>query len=53
VASAAGLGGALALALLLPMEAGIPIPPPADLVMFTVGERVATGERRPGCGRSP
>jgi hypothetical protein len=42
-AGAAGLGGWLALALLLPMEAGVPIPVPADLVMFTVGERVAAG----------
>jgi membrane protein DedA with SNARE-associated domain len=25
------------------MEAGVPIPLPADLVMFTVGERVAAG----------
>jgi membrane protein DedA with SNARE-associated domain len=38
-----GIGGAVALALLLPMEAGVPIPPPADLVMFAVGERVAAG----------
>ena len=42
-AGAAGLGGWLALAVLLPMEAGVPIPIPADLVMFTVGERVAAG----------
>lgn len=42
-AGAAGLGGLTALALLLPMEAGVPIPLPADLVMFTVGERVAAG----------
>lgn len=41
---AAGLSGPLALALLLPMEAGVPIPVPADLVMFTVGERVAAGK---------
>ncbi len=39
----AGLSGPLALVLLLPMEAGVPIPLPADLVMFTVGERVAAG----------
>jgi sugar phosphate permease len=32
----AGLSGALALVLLLPMEAGVPIPVPADLVMFQV-----------------
>ena len=42
-AGAAGLGGLAALALLLPMEAGVPIPLPADLVMFSVGERVAAG----------
>jgi len=40
----AGLSGSLALVLLLPMEAGVPIPVPADLVMFTVGERVAAGK---------
>ena len=40
----AGLSGSLALVLLLPMEAGVPIPLPADLVMFTVGERVAAGK---------
>jgi membrane protein DedA with SNARE-associated domain len=42
-AAAVGVGGWLTLALLLPMEAGVPIPIPADLVMFTVGERVAAG----------
>jgi membrane protein DedA with SNARE-associated domain len=42
--SVAGLSGSLALVLLLPMEAGVPIPLPADLVMFTVGERVAAGK---------
>jgi membrane protein DedA with SNARE-associated domain len=42
-AAAAGLSGLAALALLLPMEAGVPVPLPADLVMFTVGERVAAG----------
>jgi len=42
-AAAAGLGGVAALVLLIPMEAGVPIPLPADLVMFTVGERVAAG----------
>lgn len=40
---AAGLSGLAALVVLLPMEAGVPIPVPADLVMFTVGERVAAG----------
>ena len=42
--SVAGLSGPVALVLLLPMEAGVPIPVPADLVMFTVGERVAAGK---------
>jgi MYXO-CTERM domain-containing protein len=37
------VGGLAALALLLPMEAGVPIPLPADLVMLTVGEQVAAG----------
>jgi membrane-associated protein len=41
--AAAGLSGMLALIVLLPMEAGVPIPLPADLVMLTVGERVAAG----------
>jgi membrane protein DedA with SNARE-associated domain len=40
---AAGLSGLAALVVLLPMEAGVPISLPADLVMFTVGERVAAG----------
>src|SRR6478672_5349017 len=43
-AGVAGLSGTLALVLLLPMEAGVPIPVPADLVMFAVGERVAAGQ---------
>ena len=37
------MGGLAALVLLLPMEAGVPIPLPADLVMFTVGQQVAAG----------
>ena len=40
----AGVSGLAALVLLLPMEAGVPTPLPADLVMFTVGERVAAGQ---------
>jgi membrane protein DedA with SNARE-associated domain len=44
MSGAAGVSGLAALALLLPMEAGVPIPLPADLVMFTVGERVAAGQ---------
>ena len=43
--SVAGLSGPLALVLLLPMEAGVPIPVPADLVMFTVGESGPPGTR--------
>jgi membrane protein DedA with SNARE-associated domain len=42
-AGAVGLGGLAALVLLVPMEAGVPIPLPADLVMLAVGERVAAG----------
>jgi membrane protein DedA with SNARE-associated domain len=42
-AGAAAAGGLATLGLLLVMEAGIPVPLPADLVMFTVGERVAAG----------
>ena len=38
-----GLGAPAALALLLPMEAGVPIPLPADFVMLLVGERAAAG----------
>jgi membrane-associated protein len=38
-----GLGASAAVALLLPMEAGVPIPLPSDLVMLVVGERAAAG----------
>jgi membrane protein DedA with SNARE-associated domain len=38
-----GLGVPAALLLLVPMEAGLPIPIPSDLVMLVVGERVAAG----------
>jgi membrane protein DedA with SNARE-associated domain len=38
-----GLGAPAALALLLPMEAGVPIPVPSDFVMLLVGERAAAG----------
>ena len=41
--AAAGLGGLAALVLLIPMEAGVPIPVPADLVDVHGGERVAAG----------
>jgi membrane protein DedA with SNARE-associated domain len=39
-----GLGLPAAVALLVPMEAGVPIPIPDDLVMLLIGERVAAGE---------
>jgi len=38
-----GVGAPVALALLLPSEAGIPVPIPADLLMLLVGERAAAG----------
>jgi len=38
-----GLGAPAALLLLLPMEAGVPIPVPSDFVMLLVGERAASG----------
>jgi membrane protein DedA with SNARE-associated domain len=40
---AGGIGAAAGIALLLPMEAGVPIPVPADLVMLAVGARVGAG----------
>lgn len=40
----AALGAPASLGLLLPMEAGIPIPIPADLVMLVIGERAAAGK---------
>lgn len=40
----AGLGAIAGLALMVPMEAGIPIPIPADLVMLAVGARVGAGD---------
>src|SRR5207245_8495680 len=41
--SMGGLGAPVALALLVPMEAGVPVPLPADLVMLVVGEQAAAG----------
>jgi membrane-associated protein len=38
-----GIGVPVALALLIPMEAGLPIPLPFDLVLLFVGERAAAG----------
>jgi membrane-associated protein len=40
---AGGIGAAAGIALLLVMEAGVPIPVPADLVMLAVGARAGAG----------
>jgi membrane protein DedA with SNARE-associated domain len=40
----AGFGVAVGLALMVPMEAGVPIPVPSDLVMLAVGARVGAGD---------
>jgi membrane protein DedA with SNARE-associated domain len=40
----AGLGAIAGLALMVPMEAGVPIPIPSDLVMLAVGARVGAGD---------
>jgi membrane protein DedA with SNARE-associated domain len=42
-AATGGLGVPAAVALLVPMEAGLPIPLPTDLVILLVGERAAAG----------
>ncbi len=42
-AALTGLGAPVALGLLVPMEAGVPIPIPSDLVALAVGERVSAG----------
>jgi membrane protein DedA with SNARE-associated domain len=42
-AAVSGVGAPTALGLLVPMEAGLPIPFPADLLMLLVGERAAAG----------
>lgn len=39
-----GIGVAVGLALMVPMEAGVPIPVPSDLVMLAVGARVGAGD---------
>jgi membrane protein DedA with SNARE-associated domain len=39
-----GIGAVAGLALLLPMEAGIPVPLPSDLVMLAIGARVSAGD---------
>jgi membrane-associated protein len=41
---AAGIGAIAGIVLLVPMEAGVPVPVPADLVMLAVGARVGTGD---------
>lgn len=43
IAAATGVGAPVALGLLIPMEAGVPIPIPSDLVALAVGERVSAG----------
>ena len=40
----AGIGAVAGLALMVPMEAGVPIPVPSDLVMLAVGARVGAGD---------
>ena len=40
----AGVGAIAGLALMVPMEAGVPIPIPSDLVMLAVGARVGAGD---------
>jgi membrane protein DedA with SNARE-associated domain len=40
----AGIGVVAGLVLMVPMEAGVPIPIPADLVMLAVGVRVGAGD---------
>ncbi|HEX2737696.1 MAG TPA: hypothetical protein VHP57_06125, partial [Acidimicrobiia bacterium] len=42
-AALGGLGLPAAVGLLIPMEAGVPIPIPDDLVMLVIGERVGAG----------
>ena len=40
----AGIGTVAGIVLLVPMEAGVPVPVPADLVMQAVGARVGAGD---------
>jgi membrane protein DedA with SNARE-associated domain len=44
VSGAAGIGAAAGMAVMLPMEAGVPVPLPSDLVMLAVGARVGAGD---------
>jgi membrane protein DedA with SNARE-associated domain len=39
-----GIGAIAGIVLLVPMEAGVPVPIPADLVMLAVGARVGAGD---------
>ena len=39
-----GIGVIAGIVLLVPMEAGVPVPIPADLVMLAVGARVGAGD---------
>ena len=39
-----GIGAAAGLALLLPMEAGVPVPFPSDFLMLAIGARVGAGD---------
>lgn len=41
---AGGVGAVAGMALMLPMEAGVPVPLPSDLVMLGVGARVGAGD---------
>jgi membrane protein DedA with SNARE-associated domain len=43
-ATAGGIGAIAGIVLLVPMEAGVPVPVPADLVMLAVGARVGAGD---------
>ena len=44
LSGAAGIGAAAGMAVMLPMEAGIPVPLPSDLVMLAVAARVGAGD---------
>ena len=39
-----GIGAVAGLALLLPMEAGVPVPLPSDFLMLAIGARVSAGD---------
>ena len=41
---AGGIGAVAGIALLLPMEAGVPVPVPAELLILAVGARVSAGD---------